>query len=75
MSMHEYGDEFLRPTNQPWKCPKCGFKLFTVSSILSHKQRCTNNPNAKIEQKIDPTQAKRKFKVVSPTGKTYEVDY
>ena len=38
--VHEFGDEFLRPTNRPWKCPKCGNTFLTVSVILSHKESC-----------------------------------
>jgi hypothetical protein len=45
--IHEYGDSALRPTNKAWKCPKCGVELLTVSCIVSHKQRCTNNPTVK----------------------------
>jgi hypothetical protein len=30
----------LRPTREPWKCPKCGVELFTVEVIKAHKERC-----------------------------------
>lgn len=49
MVIHEYGDEFLRPTNKAWKCSKCGTELYLVSSILSHKKRCTNDDSIKIQ--------------------------
>jgi len=48
--IHENGDEFLRPTNKPWRCPKCGAELFTVSCIITHKERCTDNPNIKLQK-------------------------
>jgi len=48
--IHEPGDEFLRPTNKPWRCLNCGQKLFTVSAILSHKERC-KSPQQKVEEK------------------------
>ena len=47
MAIHEAGDEFFRPTNQAWKCSKCGATLLTVSCIISHMKRCTNNPDVK----------------------------
>jgi len=40
MSIHENGDEFLRPTNRTWKCPNCGMELYTRDCIQSHKERC-----------------------------------
>jgi hypothetical protein len=54
MPIHEYGDEFLRPTNQPWRCHKCGTELYTASSIISHKERCKGRePQAKSQYDID----------------------
>jgi hypothetical protein len=59
MPIHEYGDEFYRPTNQAWQCPHCHTRLFTVDSIQSHKARCTkspilpNSPKSKMEQDYD----------------------
>ena len=66
-TIHEYGDEFYRPTNAAWKCPNCGTKLYTVLCIQSHKARCTTKV-------VEPTQVKQKIKFVSPTGKVWEIE-
>lgn len=50
MLIHEPNDEFLRPTNTPWKCPNCGKEFYTISVIVSHKETCTKpieNTNTK----------------------------
>jgi hypothetical protein len=49
MSIHEYGDEALRPTSKAWICLNCGVKLYTVSCIESHKARCNTKKESKRE--------------------------
>jgi len=63
MSIHELGDEGLRPTNKAWRCSKCGTELFTKSAILNHKERCTNNPNIKLQKQISKYDIEREKKL------------
>lgn len=62
MAIHEPNDEFFRPTNQAWKCPKCGQKLFTVSCIVSHKERCIDTPNVEKPKPQHEIEHKQKLK-------------
>jgi len=60
--IHEYNDEALRPTNKAWKCPKCGKEFFTISIILYHKEKCTNNPNIKRKKSLYDIEREKKLK-------------
>lgn len=40
MTIHEPGDEALRPTNKPWQCMGCGTEIFTKDLIESHQKSC-----------------------------------
>lgn len=51
MSLHEDGDDALRPTNKAWKCPNCGVELYTVDVIQAHKERCPQQ--IKMSKKFD----------------------
>lgn len=60
MPIHEPNDEFLRPTNGPWKCQNCGKEFYTVDVIISHKRTCLNSVK---DPKIQKCEEERQRKI------------
>lgn len=69
--IHEDGDEFLRPTSQPWKCPNCRVKLFTADCILSHKKTCIKTCVNK-DTRLEEYENQRKIKLQESLRKLRE---
>lgn len=75
MAIHEAGDESLRPTDKAWKCPKCGTELLTVSCILSHKERCTDNPNVKTPEPQKTRYETEREKLINENMKQFKNEH
>ena len=64
----EPGDEAVRPTQKPWKCPDCGVELYMRASIESHKRTCAGQKTPEkseyeIEREKQLQESLRKFRL------------